>query len=90
LTGVPRAAVPGGHQAGRKAEPPPAHVIADLPERMLRNSRSYQPPWLRGGRGEKSPSGASVAISLDGRFKPRGRTGQVAGGSGDIRPGGDV
>jgi alpha,alpha-trehalose phosphorylase len=65
----------------------------DLPEyrpgRMQRNSRSYQ-PWRRGGRGEKSPSCANASTPFDGGSKPCDRIGQVAGGSGDVRPGGDV
>jgi hypothetical protein len=40
--------------------------------------------------GRKSPSWPNAAIPFDGRFKPRDGTRQVAGGSGDARPGGNV
>ena len=73
----------------RTAEPLLAHVIPDLPGKMQRDSRSYQ-PWRRGGRGEKSPSCANAPTPFDGGFKPCDRIGQVAGGSGDVRPGGNV
>src|ERR1035438_252074 len=73
----------------RTAEPLLAHVIPDLPGRMQRDSRSYPAMATRGPSREIAIL-RKRARPIRRRFKPCDLIGQVAGGSGDVRPGGNV